>query len=1568
MNLNDLNVNFKPGKNVFIELEVKFKPFPVYKAQEQYNRLLKYLKENYDEVIEESTVTIFPNDIRKIISDTTVYQRKTRIEDYKKYLDDYHFLISLSEEETMGNLNINQKPLHTRHRYRHSFMIDSLYKVDLTEISGDKTFYEIELEYIGDVKDLKKDVLEEKIFLIFKIIHQTENFTSTTEINNLIKQFNAAFKVKPQNTFNKDITVKARNIQYRDLTYGGIVGNSDNNYVISHKADGKDHYLIFNTDGFWLVSTNSYNLVYKHKNNNQLFIYKCEVCNNVTINNELIKYYILIYDCLIYKNEEIMNLNIYERTACIEPFINHNPSIDTIDYDFIFIEKPIYDLELSNFFKTIRIMYDEQPKLDYPTDGFIFTPTGKYNYHSDKLPIALRDLHINPDVCKWKPPNQITIDFRIIYNNNKIELYVYDVKRKLEVPFTGTDRNPMSQDMIDASFNNVEYYDKIVESSYDIICDKMKPLKIRDDKEGPNRLDIATANWRDIHDPITIEDLAGETLTLVNKYHNQVKNILYGLPTSYEKLDFEIPINYNLLDIGGGKGGDLTRWSKSKVNQVITVEPNVNNLKELESRLADSDLKDRVIAINTIGEDTVQITKVVQNNIKDKVDVISLMLSLSFFWASEQHIDALVQTIVHNLKLGGLVLFFTIDDIEKYFKNNTIELNNAKFTLYDSKFVRAEIPGIVGKQWEFIVKINQLTLKLRQYGIVLKDKRIAKDELLLSEEAQKYSNLFTYGYYQKMKEIKVGKLYNVKLPKIIYPIISTPLKSLPNDATQPLLKYIRIGSLDALDAILKAIDVNYQENKSKENIRTAFRQELSDALVKDWETFENSVYPRRFVEQIANLSNTKYEIEDYSLLNLQYIFQYASIPEELFSYIANVIDVDIYVFNYDEDLNLIYSTFTCEHPNRDAILLLKVNNYELLAEKTSEGLKTYFTSNDVVNFKKLVVKDTIFKMSLKEYIKSVLGPSIPDLKDVILPSDPMYDLIMQSYVNVSVYVKALYKTINKNYILKSDEKVAELFKSFAYVKDLQKLLKGLKVVQKKPYTERVEERIKHIITMLQNFNVQNMKVLDIGAGKGEILTAVKEYYKLPKENVYAIDQKLPNIKTVTPLTYKDGKIPLPDQSINVILLFAVLHHIPSKERVDLMNEIARVLMPNGIVIIREHDDDQDPNFYKFIDLIHQFWYVVENEKEDPLNLMSYNKTIKLFDDIKMHSVNHDAYPEPNPQHLYHEAFMFKYQDDFPYKSFSMNIEDVDQRFKNLKSYQFNIVHMPYTIRNIPGNWYNNPKLKYNNMIIKNEPSDYLKYNLIADYYMDFCRMRAKRYDQELTPIEYWHKNKDLVYKEAQKRYGKIDAYTLRESIYHLAGEVTDFRSSLMVGFIKMFKSKKILDFSSGWANRLIGAMALDSSIKYYVGVDPNTCLHPRYKEIIDHFGVNPEKYIMIEAPFETAVLPKNTYDLVITSPPYFSLEVYSNEETQSITNRDLNSWFDDFLIASLNKSWNLLEASGIMIIIINDVYKLYNYCELMVQVFTDIHEDCEYLGVISYSEFDKGKPKSPQPCWLFRKL
>lgn len=189
-------------------------------------------------------------------------------------------------------------------------------------------------------------------------------------------------------------------------------------------------------------------------------------------------------------------------------------------------------------------------------------------------------------------------------------------------------------------------------------------------------------------------------------------------------------------------------------------------------------------------------------------------------------------------------------------------------------------------------------------------------------------------------------------------------------------------------------------------------------------------------------------------------------------------------------------------------------------------------------------------------------------------------------------------------------------------------------------TGRADERITTIDTLLQSQNFIPTSILDIGAGTGDITTALMNYYRLPPDRVFAIDQKLPSTVGVTALTYVEGKIPLPDSSIDLVILFAVLHHIPPEIRPGIMSEIYRVVKPGGLVIIREHDDNKDPQFFIYLDLYHILWYIAKNETSDPLYLLSRSETQDLFRSVNFTAVGYHTYPSgiPNPKRMYHEMF------------------------------------------------------------------------------------------------------------------------------------------------------------------------------------------------------------------------------------------------------------------------------------------------------------------------------------------
>ena len=162
-----------------------------------------------------------------------------------------------------------------------------------------------------------------------------------------------------------------------------------------------------------------------------------------------------------------------------------------------------------------------------------------------------------------------------------------------------------------------------------------------------------------------------------------------------------------------------------------------------------------------------------------------------------------------------------------------------------------------------------------------------------------------------------------------------------------------------------------------------------------------------------------------------------------------------------------------------------------------------------------------------------------------------------------------------------------------------------------------------------------------------------------------------------------------------------------------------------------------------------------------------------------------------------------------------------------------------------------------------------------------------------------------------------------------------------------FDAKKVLDFSAGWGDRLVGFLA--SNAESYIGIDPNTKLHEPYQQIVNFCNTD-KKTKFICSPAEDTDLSDVKVDFIFTSPPYFNTEKYSDEDTQSWKRyTSINGWLDGFLYPTLKKCWDCLEDGGRIAINITDVLEGNKYlgvCQPMIEYMESI--GATYEGVIGY--------------------
>ena len=183
--------------------------------------------------------------------------------------------------------------------------------------------------------------------------------------------------------------------------------------------------------------------------------------------------------------------------------------------------------------------------------------------------------------------------------------------------------------------------------------------------------------------------------------------------------------------------------------------------------------------------------------------------------------------------------------------------------------------------------------------------------------------------------------------------------------------------------------------------------------------------------------------------------------------------------------------------------------------------------------------------------------------------------------------------------------------------------------------DRVNEKYQAIVSLNPNTPTN---ILDIGSGDAQITLALAKHYNLNSSNVYVLDDKSPENSDYTKLYRTGDTIPLPDQSVDLIVLFSVLHHIPVADRDLLLAEIARVLSHTGCIIIREHDFDHTDSFRIYCEMLHIIWYLLKHETSDPLVLFSLYQADEMFASYNLSRIRYQSYNVNNPQRLYYAVY------------------------------------------------------------------------------------------------------------------------------------------------------------------------------------------------------------------------------------------------------------------------------------------------------------------------------------------
>jgi hypothetical protein len=727
----------------------------------------------------------------------------------------------------------------------------------------DDNSYNVEIEFnkvpenehqiIGPLKSILEILFSNRYYLI-----------QESERINIINMYNDMFS---DYIYQKNIHIsrgkmlryenKPRNIKIKDI-------QTMTNYSVTNKLNGVGIFLMITSIGIFILNQTNVDKLSRHV----LKGYENSIFHGEMWNNEF-----FIFDTVKYCGKDVTLKSHSERLSYAEKTID---VLSSVLKDIITIQTKvfIYTGNLENDTKTImQYMYNKfgSDALEN-NDGIMYTPVN--------LP------YINDVTLKFKFPSTMSIDF-FVENEKKDEkgttydIKVYDKNNNL-VLFDHTFKHRLNPVMFvskTSPFYNLISNGVIVETVYDKVNKYFTPIKIREDKDRPNFLGVASDVFNDIMEPLSLDKLVQlfhdnsnsnnlksdkpslDCLMEMRKFHNLKKKELIS---KYTK-------NKTVLDLGFGRGGDIHKYAENDVEFIWGVEPNEDNYKEAYRRLSTKkELRNKVKIIKLKAQQSADIfDQMKDEDGKDqKVDIVVSFFSLTFFFENENELDRLVNTIASALKKGGMFIGTTMDGEKTYeFLKNKKEKNEEgcyKIIKYYEDDDKMELgkklminldETIVSDQYEYLAFFDILVNKLEKRGVYLVSTHQFEPPQSLDSRVIGLSKLFRSFVFerQETQAEKKSKERMLQEKKIIKEEKKNRLEPADLDKTLTFNNYfdensqlVRTGTVGEgscfFHSVLRAIDPNYVklDEEKRRIIVERLRKNMADKLSEEtWKNFAN---------------------------------------------------------------------------------------------------------------------------------------------------------------------------------------------------------------------------------------------------------------------------------------------------------------------------------------------------------------------------------------------------------------------------------------------------------------------------------------------------------------------------------------------------------------------------------------------------------------------------------------------------------------------------------------------------------------------------------------------------------
>lgn len=242
--------------------------------------------------------------------------------------------------------------------------------------------------------------------------------------------------------------------------------------------------------------------------------------------------------------------------------------------------------------------------------------------------------------------------------------------------------------------------------------------------------------------------------------------------------------------------------------------------------------------------------------------------------------------------------------------------------------------------------------------------------------------------------------------------------------------------------------------------------------------------------------------------------------------------------------------------------------------------------------------------------------------------------------------------------------------------------------------------------------------------------------------------------------------------------------------------------------------------------------------------------------------------------------------------------------------------------------------KYAAVLQREWPRDALHSDALSLHFSDKVRQHCA-FGSGPSPAKFWssESNRQLIEREARQLRAKekMSAQaSMREALQRRARWCNYFNAGFAVWALRRLAQRagcppedlRVADPSAGWGDRLLAACAIGA--RCYRGCDPNAALKPAYAAIARQFAprgecftgaqrftARVESFTVRTKGFGPGVLgAPESFDVVLTSPPFFALEDYPAEGGRAARNRTYQQWLREFYRGYLAEAWRLVRPGG----------------------------------------------------------